>query len=372
MNSLSLTRKLLSFDTINPSGQERNCAKYLGKLLENVGFKTDLYEFADRRTSLVARIGGSNNKPPICFTGHIDTVPLGAASWTKDPLIGEIERDRIYGRGSSDMKSGVAAMVITALRLGKLLNGTAGITLVITAGEETGSQGAYHLRKLGNALGKAGAIVVGEPSSNYPLVCHKGALWLETRFSGITAHGSMPEKGINAIYKTAQAVIKLQKFDFNCSSHPLLGLPSINVGTIKGGANINSVPDQVLVGIDIRTIPGQSNEDVYKKLQSYLGEEIELKPLVNVGSISTDPEHEWVQQVFDIMESFLGERPVPRGVTYFTDASVLTPAFNNPPTVILGPGEPAMAHKTDEFCYVSKIEEAAEAYVKIAKKWCRL
>lgn len=372
LNSLSLTRKLLAFDTVNPPGQERVCAEYLGKLLEDGGFDTHLYEFGEGRTNLVARIGGIKDTAPICFTGHIDTIPLGATRWTKDPLKGEVEGDRIYGRGAADMKGGVAAMVIAGLRVAELSKGRAGVTLVITAGEETGCEGAYFLAAHGSALGKAGAVVVGEPTSNFPVVGHKGALWIEARATGMAAHGSMPEKGINAIYKAADAVKKLQNFDFNVASHPLLGSPTLNVGTITGGININSVPDQALIGIDIRTIPDQSNKKVYEKLTSYLGQELEFNRLIDVGGIATDPQDEWVQEVFEVMESFLKEQPVARGVTYFTDASVLTPAFGNPPTIILDPGKPEMAHKTDEYCEISKIEEAVAAYLEIARRWCGL
>ncbi len=180
----------------------------------------------------------------------------------------------------------------------------------------------------------------------------------------------MPEQGENAIYKAAQVVTQLQAYKFDIPPHPLLGAPTLNVGTISGGMNINSVPDRAVIGVDIRTIPDQRNRDVYENLQSYLGQEVEIERIVDAGSIITEPGHEWVQEVFDIMEPFCRKRPVARGVTYFTDASVLTPAFGNPPTLILGPGEPAMAHKLDEFCYISKIEEAVEAYVKIGNKWC--
>lgn len=372
LKALSLTRELITFNTINPPGQERRCAEHLGKLLEDGGFAVALYEFDESRASLIARMDGRGNNAPICFTGHMDTVPLGALSWNKEPFAGEVDGNKIYGRGSSDMKSGVASMVIASLRLAKMSKGAVGITLVITAGEETGSEGASHLAKLGNVLGKAGAIVVGEPTSNYPVIGHKGSLWIEALTTGVTAHGSMPDKGINAIYKAALAVTKLQKFDFNVSPHPFLGAPTINVGTIAGGLNINSVPDQATIGVDIRTIPGLSNSDVYEKIESYLGEEMKIRRIVDVGSVITDPQDDWIQEVFGIMESFLKEHPIPRGVAYFTDASILTPAFGKPPTVLLGPGEPSMAHKTDEFCYVSKIEEATEVYFEIARKWCDL
>jgi succinyl-diaminopimelate desuccinylase len=109
-----------------------------------------------------------------------------------------------------------------------------------------------------------------------------------------------------------------------------------------------------------------------QKLQTHLGADVELRRVVDVDSVATDPEDEWVQQVFQILELFLKERPVARGVTYFTDASFLTSAFDNPPTIILGPGEASQAHKTDEFCYVDKIKEASEAYFEIAKNWCGL
>jgi succinyl-diaminopimelate desuccinylase len=369
-NCLSLTRKLISFNTVNPPGQERDCAEYLASLLEDGGFKVTLYEFSERRTSLIAQIGSYGDKAPICFAGHMDTVPLGGKRWEKDPFSGEVDGDKVFGRGSSDMKGGLAAMVVAALRLANIANRKAGITLVCTASEETGCQGAHHLARLGNALGEAGALLIGEPTSNYPLVGHKGALWLEVSTSGVTAHGSMPEQGENAIYKAAQVVTQLQAYKFDISPHPLLGAPTLNVGTISGGMNINSVPDRAVIGVDIRTIPDQRNRDIYENLQSYLGQEVKIERIVDAGSIITEPGHEWVQEVFDIMEPFCRKRPVARGVTYFTDASVLTPAFGNPPTLILGPGEPAMAHKLDEFCYISKIEEAVEAYVKIGDKWC--
>jgi succinyl-diaminopimelate desuccinylase len=368
--SLSLTRKLISFNTINPPGQERKCAEYLGGLLQDEGFKITFHDFDEGRTSLIARIEGSGDKPPICFTGHMDTIPLGAASWNVDPFIGEVDGDRVFGRGSSDMKAGLAAMVIASIRLAKISKRVAGLTLVITAGEETGSEGADHLAKLGNVLGKPGAILVGEPTSNYPLVGHKGPLWLQATATGLTAHGSMPHKGVNAIYKAARAVTKLQEYDFDNAPHPVLGAPTLNVGTISGGLNINSVPDLTTIGIDIRTIPGITHSSLLEDLQSHLGEEVKLKSLLALDSVATDPQDGWVQEIFDIMEPFLSKRPEPRGATYFTDAAIFTPALGNPPTIILGPGEPTMAHKTDEFCYISKIEDATEAYFEIAKRWC--
>src|SRR5678816_2675987 len=104
MTALELTRELLRFDTVNPPGQERACAEHLGQLLENAGFTVRSYEYAPGRTSLIARLGGSSDRAPLCFVGHMDTVPLGAMRWTHDPFAGEIVDGRLYGRGSTDMK----------------------------------------------------------------------------------------------------------------------------------------------------------------------------------------------------------------------------------------------------------------------------
>jgi len=368
LNPVQLTRKLLSFNTINPPGEEKACAKYIGDLLSKGGFQVDFYHFSEKRTSLVARFP-SNKGIPICLTGHIDTVPLGGADWRADPFAGELADGKIFGRGSSDMKSGVAAMVIAALKITRKSSLAAGLTLVITAGEETGCQGAYYLASQPDVLGKAGAVVVGEPTSNYPLIGHKGALWIRAQTTGVTAHGSMPDQGVNAIYKACNVLEKLQHYDFNVSPHPYLGAPTINVGTIAGGININSVPDLATIGIDIRTLPEMTNRLLYQDLESYLGEDVRLEKIIDVGAIASDPSDTWIKDVWNIAASFLNENPVQQGVAYFTDASALTPAFGNPPTIILGPGEPAMAHKTDEFCYASKIEEAVEIYTEILENW---
>lgn len=370
---LSLTRNLLSFNTINPPGLEHDCAKYVGTVLEHAGFKVNYYQFARDRTSLVARIEGKNEKLPICLAGHLDTVPLGAVPWDKNPFTGETDGNKIYGRGSSDMKGGIAAIITAALRLSdNFKNSSAGLTLVIVAGEETGCHGSSHLASLGDALGKAGAVIVGEPTSNYPFIGNKATLWIEAITSGVAAHGATPEKGVNAIYKAAEVVTKLERFDFGVPAHPYLGKPTLNVGTVSGGLNFNSVPDKTSIGIDIRTIPGLTNRQILEKLQSYLGRDVELKRVMDISGMISDPQDDWIQQVFHIMERFLKKPPQPRAIKGFTDASILTPAFGNPPTIILGPGEPNMAHKTDEFCYISKIEEAVDAYMEIIKAWCNL
>jgi succinyl-diaminopimelate desuccinylase len=372
LDSISLTRKLLSFNTINPPGNERECARYLGGILEHAGFSVDYYEFADKRPTVIARLAGRSWKLPICFTGHLDTVPLGVAAWTKDAFSGEADGDKLFGRGTSDMKSGVAAITLMALQLARFAARKAGLTIIFTAGEETTCEGAAHIAGLPGVLGEAGVIVAGEPTANAPWIAHKGCVRYAIKTKGVAAHASMPEKGENAIYKAAAIIKQLEAFDFDFPPHPFLGEPTLAVTTMSAGTAINMIPEDASFCVDIRTLPGQAEESARRRLEAVLGPEVELHKLNSAASVGTDADNEWIQKVFAITERLTGKRPVPAGATYFTDCSVLTPAYGNPPTIILGPGEPEMAHKTDEFCYVSKIESAVAAYTEIAKEWCAI
>lgn len=366
-DAISLTRSLLRFDTINPPGRERDCAKHAGTMLEEWGFRVEYHEYDEKRTSVIARAGGSEAKPPLCLTGHIDVVPLGTRAWSKDPFSGETDGDRLYGRGASDMKSGVAAILLACRALGKKLSGTPGIVLVLTAGEENGCIGSQHLAKT-KLLGKAGALVVGEPTSNYPFVGHKGSLKFYARFKGVSAHGSMPDLGANAIYKAAKAVGALEAFDFGASAHAMMGGPTLNVGTFEGGSGVNLVPDAASIGVDIRTVPGMDHAALLSKLKGILNDG-ELEVFSNLPPVWTAPEDEWMQRVFEICKPHLGAQPQPRTATYMTDAANLLKVYQGAPTVVLGPGEPQMAHQTDEYCSMERIRQAVAIYEALILDW---
>lgn len=370
LDVVELTRKLVAMDTINPPGNEHQCSLYLAGILKEVGYEVELSEFADGRSNLVARLGGKKDEDlPICFTGHMDTVPLGNQKWSYDPFGGEIHEGKIYGRGTTDMKGGVAAMVVAAVELGSDLSNTQGVLLVFTAGEETGCDGAKILCKNPELLGRAGAVVVGEPTSNKPLIGHKGALWLRAISRGVTAHGSTPELGVNAIYAACKAVGEVENYKFDVHPHEVVGTPSLNVGRIKGGININSVPDYAEFDIDIRTIPSQEHEEIISDLQHSFKGDVELEKTVDVNSVVSNFSDSWIQDVYKSVGNILGVTQHEATAKYFTDASVLTPAFGNPPTIILGPGDAGIAHKTDEYCEVEKLYQAVEIYKAIIKQW---
>lgn len=369
-DAIALTRTLLAFDTINPPGRERDCARHAGSLLEEWGFRVDYHEYEPTRTSVVARAGGSDARAPLCLTGHLDTVALGARKWQHDAFAGESDGDRLYGRGSSDMKAGVAAILLAARSFASRLSGTPGLTIVLTAAEEGGCIGSQRLAESA-LLGRAGALVVGEPTSNYPYVGHKGSIKFHASFKGVSAHGSMPNLGVNAIYKAARAVSALEAFDFGAKPHPVMGEPTMNVGTMAGGSGVNMVPDTANIGVDIRTVPGMDHAALLERLRKVVGDG-EMQVFSDLQPVWTAPQTEWVERVFDICKSQLGTKPEPRTATYMTDAANLLKAYRGAPTVVLGPGEPQMAHQTDEWCSQERIRQAVALYEAIIKDWCRL
>jgi succinyl-diaminopimelate desuccinylase len=180
----------------------------------------------------------------------------------------------------------------------------------------------------------------------------------------------MPQVGVNAIYKAARAALKLESLRFDVAPDPLLGGPTANVGTFAGGLNVNSVPDEATFTIDLRTIPAQRHGQLRAQLADLFGPDIELTPIVDLEGIRTDERHPFVRSAIDAVERATGARPQPGAATYFTDGSVLAPALGGPPAVVLGPGEMALCHQTDEWCSVEKIDQAVEAYVAIGQRWC--
>jgi succinyl-diaminopimelate desuccinylase len=366
---VELARELVRTETINPPGNESRLADLLAARLEAAGLDVERHPLAPDRDSLIARWSGTDARPSLCLTAHLDTVPLGRAAWTHEPLGGELDGDRLYGRGASDMKGGLAAIVTAAERVAALGRGPAGLELVLCAGEETGCDGARRLAESG-ALGEAGAVLVAEPTAGYPCVAHKGVVWLDATTSGRSAHGSMPHLGDSAVYKLARAVTALESYRFDGPEHELLGSPTLSVGTIEGGINVNSVPDRAAAGIDVRTVPGLDGDQVESGLEGVLDEEVRPERRLDLPPVATDPGDPWVAEVFDVMEPLIGERPEPRGLAYFTDAAALTPAYGTPPTIICGPGDPGQAHQTDESCSVELLEAGAEGIFEIARRWC--
>jgi succinyl-diaminopimelate desuccinylase len=367
-----LARTLVRANTVNPPGNERALAELLARRLDTAGLEVTLHELGAERANVVARSPSRERRPALCLTGHLDVVPVGEASWTRDPFGAEVDGDRLYGRGSSDMKGGVAAIVAAVERLAGGWDGAdASVEVALTSGEESGCEGAKALTAPG-MLGTAGALLVAEPTANQPRIAHKGVLWLRALSRGRQAHGAAPDQGSNAVVMLARAVAALEGLDLDAPEHPLLDGPTVNVGSFHGGRAPNSVPDGAVAQLDVRLVPGLEVPDVIAALREQMGAGIELEPTLLLPPVETDPDDPWVAEVFDVLTPLLGERPEPTGIAPFTDASVLAIGYGWPPAIVCGPGEPTQAHRTDEWCSIARIEQAVDAYTEIARRWCGL
>ena len=369
MDAVALARDLVRFPSLNPPGDEKACVEHVARLLSGLGFAVESFEFAPTRPSLVAKVVGASSSKPLCFTGHLDVVPIGNAPWHYPPFDGVIADGALHGRGSCDMKSGIAAFIAAAAdMLGQDASLRRGLTFVITTGEETGCEGAFDLCRR-NVLGDAELLVVAEPTSNCPVVAHKGSLRVAVTARGKSAHSSMPEEGDNAIGKVAGWITRLHAHRFD-RIHPLLGRTTAVVTTMSGGQNINSVPDIARFTADFRTLPDDDHAALLRELQAMFGNQAEIQLVTDFKGFATNPDSAALRPLIDLLSRRLGRSPTLLGAPYFTDASALVPGFGNAPAVVIGPGKFEQCHKTDEHCPVADIVNAKELYRELMLSMC--
>lgn len=233
---LELTRRLVSFESENPPGKEKEVLEFLYDLLKGWGFDTKLVYTYSGRANLIASFKCGRGGKKLLFNGHLDVVPAGDRSrWSRQPFSAEVHENHLYGRGSADMKGGVAAMLY-AVRLVRKTGidlGDAEVIFHLVSDEESGgSQGAGFLVDQG--LGGADAAIVPEPTNLEVVVAEKGTYWVRVNVRGKSAHGATPQLGVNAIEKMAMLLPRLIAMDLS-TSHPLLGQPTLNLGLINGG-----------------------------------------------------------------------------------------------------------------------------------------
>ncbi|HOX73825.1 MAG TPA: M20 family metallopeptidase [Bacteroidales bacterium] len=369
MDVVSLTRKLISFNTVNPPGNEGEIARFTGNLLADHGFKVEYQVYSGSRLHMIAEKGIVPGKAPLILSGHFDTVPPGNISWNVDPFAGDVHEGKIWGRGSSDMKGGLAAMATAAIEAFNEKPPSCGVKLIFTADEEPGCPGILQLVSISKEPPEASAIIIGEPTSNLPATGHKGAIYLKARFKGKTAHSSMPEKGINAIYKAARAVVKISEFKFEAERDQLLGYPTINVGKIAGGQNLNSVADHAEFTVDIRTTTKVDHSEILKKLSSKILIDAVIEKMTDLQPVFTSEEDPFVRLVYSICGVEEHDKRFPLALPYLTEGAVLQKFFGGIPIVILGPGEPETAHTANEFCYIDRLTESVRIYKEIILQW---
>ena len=366
---MALLQRLIQFPTEDPPGYEIEMARFLCETLEGWGISAELDEFLPNRANVIGRVKGNGSQPSLIFSAHIDTMTVGTQAWQHHPFAGDIEDGKLYGRGASDMKSGMAAMMMAAKKIAESdMPLTGDLILAFTAGESSNCLGAKRMVET-DALTDAGAIIVSEPSSLQLLIAEAGTWWVKAIAKGEQGHGSGIQAGTkssrSAILKLVDFIQKLQTFAFDVPDHPLLGQPTISIGLISGGTAVNQTPDHAECAIDIRFLPGMDESMMLAALQTFAGDDItfetiDLKPVIEIAA-----DHPLVALCEKACRDQLGTITVPGGVFYYSDAVIFTPALNIP-RVILGPGELGMSGSRDEYVEIGKLVKSAEIFQQIA------
>jgi acetylornithine deacetylase len=377
-DAVALTRALVRIDSRNPTLSpdapgERRIAHALGEVLEKWGFSVSLTDIGKDRTNLVATLGAADS-PAMMFAGHLDTV--GVEGMTHDPFSADMEGGRLYGRGSCDMKSGVAAMCVGALRAQRRAGSSAKRQVIIAAvaDEEYESLGMRALLDTGI---DAECAVLTEPTRLAICPAHRGFVWIELAFTGRAAHGSRYDVGIDAIRHAALVLAELDALEsgpLQTRSHPLLGRPSLHASTIVGGVGMSTYPDRCILRIERRTIPGESADTALAEVNAACEgvrmrhPELDVSARLIAAQPPSDVERDAmvVRRLERALEE-VGISPAVEGLSAWTDAALLNAAGIS--AVCFGPGDIAVAHAAEEFVPASEIEKAAAVLEHVAYEW---
>lgn len=375
----ALTRALVRVDSRNPTlvagaPGEGPCAELLRGMLAAWGFRVELQEAAPGRPNLVARIGGGTvqGARSLMFNGHLDVV--GIEGMIHPPFSAEERDGRLYGRGSADMKGGIAAMCAAAWRAAQA--GARGeIIIAAVADEEYESLGTRALLERGV---RADACVVTEPTRLSIMPAHRGFVWLEVDVAGRAAHGSRWDIGVDAIRHAGLLLSELDAYDAEAlptRTHPLLGRGSLHASLIHGGIGMSTYPDRCLLKLERRTIPGESAADALDEVRRLCDRIRARRPsfaadvrlLVTQGPSDVAVDSPLVQGLDDALRE-RGEAVTVEGMSAWTDAALLNEA--GIPAVCFGPGDISLAHAAEEYIPLDEIDRAAAVLASFASRWC--
>jgi succinyl-diaminopimelate desuccinylase len=363
-----LTRRLVQAPSPNPPGNEVEVQAIVRDYLsQRSGLDVRELEAAPGRPIVVARLDTGRPGRTIVLCGHVDTVPIGEG-WTHDPFAAEIEAGRLYGRGACDMKAGVAATLVAITQLaGRRAELPRGVVEAhIVPDEEPGGElGCAILLREGAIV--ADAAIVAEPSDLAVFRAQKGNIFAAIRIAGRAAHGSMPERGQNAITAASRLIVDLENElvrRVREHRHELLGNSSINVGTIHGGRRTNVVPDECVVTVDRRLMPGEASADALDELVNFVGERGSLSVEAIGAAFETPADHWLVEAAVAAVEDVLGAPAQIGGLNGSSDARFYADGAGIP-TIILGPGSMEQAHIADEYVEIEQLGAAARIYERL-------
>ncbi len=371
--AISLLSELVRIPSVNPQmggGEgEGQIARYLADRLKCLGLSPTLTAVKPGRPNVLATVPGKPGGFHLLFEAHTDTVPPSHDQ--AGPFTPRLEGDRLYGRGACDTKASIAAMFMALASALTVRERHATVSVAFTMGEELGHEGVAQLVSSGF---RPDAAVVGEPTGLDVIAAHKGVVRWKMVTTGRAAHSANPREGCNAIVRMAAVIRALEERlipRLRERTHPLLGPPTLSVGRIEGGLQVNVVPDRCTIELDRRLLPGETWADARSELEAVLAslraEDPDLQvtiqePYQNTPCMETDLEAPIVRIAEEAVRRVDGQHPV-RGVAFCTDAANLSAV--GVPCVVLGPGHIAQAHTSDEYVEVQQVIKAAAIYREI-------
>ena len=375
-STINLLRDLIAIDSVNPSlvrgaaGESEIANAIAAKLLEG-GMDVDIQEVATGRPNVIGLLEGKQKGRSLMLCGHMDTVGVTGMEAPFDP----VQKDgRIYGRGSQDMKGGLAAMIAAALHVAKNGGLPAGrLMIAAVIDEEYASIGAEALV----TKWKADAAVVGEPTDMKIAVGHKGFEWVEITTEGVAAHGSRPADGRDAIMRMGRVLSRLEKLDRELQSrhpHAIHGTASLHASLVAGGRELSTYPDQCILEMERRTIDGEPDRCALAEVENILADlrnqdtefKASAKSLFLRPPYLTPSGNELPKMIAAAMTR-KGIEPSLGGMSFWTDAAVLGQA--GIPAVVFGPGEAGL-HSVSEYVLAEDVLTCRDTLVELAREFC--
>lgn len=371
-NVVKLLQELIALPSVNPAflpagdprGGEERIGHFVAATAAQAGLDVHFQKVLRKRQNVLAILPPKGQfQDRVILAPHLDTVPDSAPG----QFVPKRRNGRLYGRGACDTKGSVAAMLSALIQVAKAPQRPQH-TEIVFAGlidEEASQLGARALAASGI---EAGLAVVGEPTRLQVVTAHKGDLWLRLRVRGKAAHGALPSLGRNAVHLMARLVDALET-DYartlRRKKHPLLGHPTISVGSIRGGSQPNIVPDRCEIEVDRRMIPGETEASVRKEIRDFLRHRgfrpaMEDSKGVPCLPLQTDPAHPLIRLLMRATDC-----RKKAGVHFFCDAGVL--ANGGIPSVAFGPGDIAQAHTTDEWISLGQLKKATAQLTRFLK-----
>lgn len=371
---VELTRRLVAIDSVNPSlveggAGEGAIARFVADWASAAGLESEIVEDTPGRPSVIVRARGTGNGRSLLLCAHLDTVGVEGVV---DPLEARVDGDRMYGRGTYDMKSGLASALL-ACREARSLGLAGDVIVAAVADEEHASIGVQEvLRSV-----RADAAIVTEPTELEITIAHKGFTWIEIEVTGVAAHGSRPGLGVDAIVKMGPILNGLAELEQRLRDrpHPALGPGSVHASLIEGGRELSTYPDRCVLRLERRTLPGERGDAIEREIGALLDRcraedpelVVESRTLLVRDPFDVEDSSEIVQAVLAAATDELGAAPPLVAVPYWADSAMIAAA--GIPTVLFGASGTG-AHAAEEWVSIPDAVATTRVLIAVARKLC--